>query len=212
MEAALPAREPPPDRERTTGRRRREARRDESICSQSIRVQPHQPAPPGGERHGPARPARAAGPDARRAYSCRMNLDGTDPDDVRVDSRAWPVFLGGTTRPTPGTLLRPSLFVLFLVPDVRDQLRLGLPGLGSVGLLVAYAAAYVVAVWFGWSWRPRWRLDAVDRRGLRRDPGQVRHASWHSVPFDRSERVRIPVRGGSTVLGRGDRAPPGPRD
>jgi two-component system sensor histidine kinase DesK len=87
-----------------------------------------------------------------------MNDEGSDPDDVRVDSRAWPPFFGGQARPTVGARLRPAAFVLFLVPDVIEALRVGLPVVGTVGLGLAYGAVYVVAVWAGWLWPPRARL------------------------------------------------------
>lgn len=88
-----------------------------------------------------------------------MNLDGTGlDDDVRVDSRAWPTYFGGSAHPSVGSRLRRSIFVVFLVPDVVHGLRLGLSAVGTVGLAVAYGGAYVVAMWSAWRWSPRWRL------------------------------------------------------
>jgi two-component system sensor histidine kinase DesK len=88
-----------------------------------------------------------------------MNLDGTGlDDDVQVDSRAWPTYFGGSAHPAVGSRLRRSIFVVFLVPDVVQGLRLGLSAVGTVGLAVAYGGAYVVAMWSAWRWPPRWRL------------------------------------------------------
>jgi two-component system sensor histidine kinase DesK len=82
-----------------------------------------------------------------------------DLDDVQVDPRAWPDFADGTGRPTrEGARLGPSVFAVFLVPDMVDALHLGRPAATVIPLAVAYGLSYLAVWWLVWRWPPHWRL------------------------------------------------------